>query len=105
MLIRLVRMTFQRESLAEFHSLFDESAELIRAFPGCNHLELWQDAHDPTVLTTYSLWDSEHALTAYRESPLFLDTWEKARSFFSAPPVAASHVLKRAVSDAEPNSE
>ncbi len=105
MLIRTVRMTFQKESLAEFHRLFDQSAELIRAFPGCNHLKLWQDAHDPTILTTYSLWDSERALTEYRESSLFLDTWNKTRSFFAAPPVAASHMLKRAVPGSEPRSE
>ena len=94
MVVRIVRMSFNESDVTSFLSLFHESSERIRAVSGCNHLELWQDMDQPNVMTTYSLWDSVEALGAYRESELFRTTWEKARTFFDASPVASSHTIK-----------
>ena len=93
MIVRIVRMSFRREALPAFEALFDRSAPSIRAFPGCRHLELWQDVDDPLVRTTYSLWESASALAAYRTSALFRDTWGKAKTGFAAPATASSHVV------------
>jgi quinol monooxygenase YgiN len=73
-----------------FLTLFDHSAAKIRAVPGCQHLELWQDARFSNILSTYSLWDSEESLAAYRASPLFRTTWSEAKALFAAPPKAVS---------------
>jgi quinol monooxygenase YgiN len=90
MLIRIVRMTFQPEKLDEFRAIFEESKEKIRARPGCLHLELWQDLHQPQVLVTHSHWESEEALNSYRDSELFRSTWSRTKVLFAAPPLAFS---------------
>ncbi|GMQ80863.1 MAG: putative quinol monooxygenase [Rhodothermia bacterium] len=97
MVVRIVRMSFHERNVTSFLSLFHEFSDRIRAVSGCNHLELWQDMDRPNVMTTYSLWDSVEALEAYRESELFRTTWEKARVFFDASPVASSHTIKVAL--------
>ncbi|RMF56338.1 MAG: antibiotic biosynthesis monooxygenase [Bacteroidetes bacterium] len=96
MLIRLVRMTFRPDRLADFLRLFDETAPHIRAAPGCLHLELWQDLRYSNILTTHSHWASEEDLEAYRDSALFRATWARTRPLFAAPPQAFSHVVARA---------
>lgn len=98
-LIRLVRMTFHPDALADFLDLFDASAPQIRAFPGCHHLDLWQDAHYPNILTTYSHWDDADALNRYRHSDLFQTTWAKTRPLFAAPPWARSQQVLRAIQE------
>lgn len=88
-------MSFRPEAADEFLRLFDESARRIRAFDGCHHLELLQDADDPSVFTTYSLWSDAEALDRYRASPLFRSTWAVAKELFAAPPTASSHFRMR----------
>ena len=85
-------MTFRQDRLDDFLSLFAETRGRIRAAPGCQHLDLWQDARFPNVLTTVSLWDDARALDAYRASDLFQETWARTTPLFAAPPVALSHV-------------
>ncbi len=86
-------MTFRPDRLEDFLAdVFRPSAPLIRASAGCRHLALWQDARYPNVLTTYSLWDDEAALEAYRHSDLFRQTWARTTPLFAAPPVAHSQV-------------
>lgn len=94
-LVRLVRMTFRPDRLDTFLSIFDESAPRIRAYPGCTHLELLQDAAFPNILTTLSHWDDDAALQQYRSSNLFRGTWARTKPLFAAPPEAISHFLLR----------
>jgi len=91
MLVRIVRMTFRPDRLDAFLALFRASAPHIRAFPGCRHLALLEDAHYPNILTTYSLWESAEALERYRHSDLFRSTWAETKPLFAAPPIAHSH--------------
>ena len=90
MLIRIVRMTFQADKLAEFDAIFLASRDKIRAFPGCHHLELWQDADNPNVRITHSHWESTDALEAYRHSDLFKTTWAATKPLFADKPLAFS---------------
>ncbi len=90
MLLRTVRMTFAPDRLAAFLDLFETAHPKIAAAPGCQHLELWQDARYPNVLTTFSRWDSADALDAYRQSELFRTTWAETKPMFAAAPVARS---------------
>lgn len=90
MLIRIVRMTFAPERVAEFLQIFRDSEHQIRHMPGCRFLELWQDADVPTVFCTHSHWDSADALNAYRRSELFGQVWPATKALFAAPPVAFS---------------
>ena len=52
MLIRVVRMTFRKEAVAAFLENFDANKEKIRNFPGCIHLELWQDENHKNIFLT-----------------------------------------------------
>ncbi|GAB3532825.1 hypothetical protein GCM10027443_17210 [Pontibacter brevis] len=90
MIVRIVRMTFKPEKTEEFLEIFRNSKEKIRAFEGCNHVELLQDMNDPNVYSTYSLWDSEEHLNRYRESTLFGQVWPHTKALFAARPQAWS---------------
>ena len=90
MIVRIVQMTFRLEKVENFQKLFDERKELIRHFEGCSHLELWQDAHNPNIFFTYSMWQSEAHLDHYRFSELFKDTWTKTKALFADKPNAWS---------------
>jgi quinol monooxygenase YgiN len=90
MIIRIVKMEFRPESLAQFHQLFDRQKHRIRTFPGCRHLELHIDPQNACVRYTYSTWDSVQALESYRSSELFLGTWAQTKALFASAPTAFS---------------
>lgn len=90
MLIRIVRMTFHPEALPTFEALFAQYQAAIRAFPGCQHLELHTDPGDPRVRYTLSHWESADALNAYRDSAVFGTVWPQTKVLFAAAPQAFS---------------
>lgn len=90
MLIRIVRMTFQKEKTSDFLEIFNKSKHLIRHFEGCTHLELLQDLHQPHVFYTYSYWQEEKYLNAYRDSSLFAEVWSATKALFADKPLAYS---------------
>ncbi|MFC3880236.1 putative quinol monooxygenase [Algoriphagus namhaensis] len=90
MLIRTVRMTFQTEKVGAFLENFEKNKEAIRSFPGCLHLELWQDENDKNIFLTYSHWTDEAALNQYRDSELFKSVWAYTKTLFAAKPIAFS---------------
>ncbi len=90
MLKRMVKMTFQKDRIADFLVIFEESKNLIRNFPGCQHLELLHLEDQPEVMFTFSLWDGPEALEAYRQSDLFRNTWSKTKVLFAGKPEAWS---------------
>ena len=85
-LIRVVRMTFRPEEVAAFLENFEAHKILIRNFPGCLHLELWQDENQKNIFVTYSHWESEAALNQYRDSQLFKSVWGFTKTLFSEKP-------------------
>ena len=88
MIVRVVKMTFREDQLAKFFSLFEKQKTQIREFEGCLHLELLQDVADPRICFTYSHWDSEGSLDAYRHSDFFRETWQQTKALFEAKPEA-----------------
>jgi quinol monooxygenase YgiN len=90
MLIRIVEMYFREDAVHQFMEVFNESCMHIRSFPGCMNLELLQDLDDSTHIFTYSFWENEEALLAYRNSELFLSTWSKTKILFDKKPNAWS---------------
>jgi heme-degrading monooxygenase HmoA len=89
-LIRVVRMTFRPEEVPVFLENFEAHKILIRNFPGCRHLELWQDENQKNIFVTYSHWESEAALNQYRDSQLFKSVWGFTKTLFSEKPQAWS---------------
>ena len=90
MIIRIVQMTFREDAVSEFITLFGERRNIISGFPGCTHLELWQDGRQPNVFFTYSHWDTEADLDHYRFSDFFKDTWARTKALFTDKPQAWS---------------
>ena len=97
-MVRVVKMQFELNKVPDFLSLFEERKEKIRSFPGCSHLELWEENTGSGVFFTYSHWSSEEDLENYRKSDFFKDTWSKTKSLFAAKAEAWSvhqrHILK-----------
>ena len=96
-LVRIVRLTLAPAHVSDFMEMFNSIKSSIRSTAGCLHLELLQDTVHPNIVTTYSLWEDEAALNAYRQSQLFTEVWPKTKAMFAGPPVAFSsrqvHVL------------
>lgn len=90
MLIRIVKLTFSEGNIAEFQKRFEATKESIQAFEGCNSLELLQDITKPNIFFTYSQWESEAHLNAYRNSDFFNSVWSQTKVLFSAKPEAWS---------------
>lgn len=97
MLVRMVRMTFQEDRVDDFLENFEKNKQAIRNFPGCDHLELWQDENEKNIFLTYSHWKSEEALNQYRDSELFKTVWAFTKTLFAAKPVAFSSKKLREV--------
>ncbi|PUZ23889.1 Quinol monooxygenase YgiN [Chitinophaga costaii] len=94
MILRIVKMSFHPDKVAIFLDLFARQRAQIRAFPGCTHLELWEALPNGHTLFTYSHWDSEAALEAYCQAPLFQETWTATKVLFNARPEAWSLLQK-----------
>ena len=90
MITRIVRMEFQPAHVDDFLVHFNTIKNLIRNFPGVQQLELHRDANQSNVFYTYSKWNGEIDLEAYRDSELFKDTWTQVKSWFKANPQAFS---------------
>ena len=84
MIKRIVKLTFRPEAVETFRNdVFESSKARIRAFPGCQHMELLQQLEHPNVLFTFSIWDNANALEAYRNSDLFRTTWARTKAGFA----------------------
>ncbi|MEL6719638.1 MAG: antibiotic biosynthesis monooxygenase family protein [Bacteroidota bacterium] len=82
MIKRIVKLTFKEEYIPIFLALFEASKDQIRAFEGCEHLELWRAKAPSNTLFTYSYWKDEDALNRYRKSDFFAMTWKKTKALF-----------------------
>lgn len=90
MIIRIVKMTFEKDKVADFLEIFNSSKQLIRNMDGCTHLELLNDINFPQIYFTYSYWLSEIDLDNYRNSDLFKTVWAKTKVLFAEKPEAWS---------------
>ncbi len=82
MLIRIVKMKFKPENLDAFLTHFEEVKWQVAQFEGCLGMELLQDNQDPSIVFTYSKWNSELDLERYRKSALFNGIWPKIKPWF-----------------------
>jgi quinol monooxygenase YgiN len=90
MIARLVKMTFVPEQVSDFMDMFNQRKQHIRNFEGCTHLQLLMDQNETNVIYTYSVWQSDEALDAYRSSELFAETWKQTKTYFLAKAEAMS---------------
>ncbi|MCX6351283.1 MAG: antibiotic biosynthesis monooxygenase [Bacteroidetes bacterium] len=82
-MIRIVKMHFYQGNAEKFIQLFEEVYPAISSCQGCKHLRLLRDKKNTNIFFTYSIWESEENLNAYRNSDLFATTWEKTKAMFA----------------------
>ena len=90
MFIRIVKMSFPDEHINAFISIFENNKSQIRVAEGCSLLELYRDKDNPNVFFTYSYWENESYLAAYRQSDLFKSVWTETKQLFNDKPQAWS---------------
>ena len=90
MFVRIVKMDFKPENVTTFQNIFNSHKNKIRAFEGCQFLELYRDKKTPNIFFTYSYWKNEAALENYRTSPLFKEVWSETKILFQNKPQAWS---------------
>lgn len=90
MFVRIVKLSFAEENIDVFKANFETVKYKIRAFEGCQLLELYQDKHNSSIFFTYSYWNTEEDLEHYRNSELFKGVWAKTKPLFNAKPEAWS---------------
>lgn len=87
-------MEFHEDKLEDFRAVFEVAQPKIRAFPGCSHVEVCSDPADSCIRYTFSKWDSEADLDAYRYSQLFKETWAATKVHFKGKPRAYSMITQ-----------
>ncbi len=87
---RIVKMTFAAEHCHAFETYFNEIKNKVGHQPGCLGVKLLKETNNSGVYFTYSLWESEDALNAYRNTDLFGAVWPKVKAWFAAKPEAWS---------------
>jgi len=91
MITRIVKLFFKKEHVADFQKLLAERQDRIAGFTGCQSLEVLQGIGDQEhIFLTYSRWESEEALNAYRNSAFFEETWTLTKAMFGDRPQAIS---------------
>ncbi len=83
-------MSFKPEHIEDFKKIFETNWHYIKGFPGCDHVELLQDKLHSNIFFTFSLWQSEDHLNAYRDSELFAKVWRATKVLFNDKPQAWS---------------
>ncbi len=92
MVIRLVRMRFRSEEVERFLALYDRAYPVIVKQPGCHSVQLVREVNDPTAFATWSVWNDEASLDAYRRSAFFrnFSFWPEVKALFRLPAEAVS---------------
>lgn len=75
-MIRIVKLTFKEDKIEEIVSFLDSVKHIINGFEGCQGVQFLHDIHNPQIIMTYSIWDSENALNNYRHSEKFSNDLE-----------------------------
>ena|SRR5690554_3349467 len=85
MVIRIVELSIQKEKFSLAKKYLAEVAPKVRNSKGCTHLRIVIDLHEAGHVTTYSHWNSEDDLNAYRKSEVFINFWSQIKPLFDRP--------------------
>lgn len=90
MITRIVKLEFEEDRIEDFLLFFDTIRHVVNEFPGCHGMKLYQDINRPTIVMTYSHWDSVESLNKYRDSEQFGQIWPTIKPWFHKKPEAWS---------------
>ncbi len=90
MLIRIVKLHFQQDKIEDFLTFFDEIKYRVNDFEGCLGMKLLRDVEKPSIVLTYSMWNTPEDLERYRTSETFGEIWPSIKPWFAEKPEAWS---------------
>lgn len=90
MITRIVKLEFQEDKIADFLAFFETIKHVVNEFPGCYGMKLYRDIDHPSIVMTYSHWNSPEDLENYRNSTAFGEIWPTIKPWFSKKPEAWS---------------
>ena len=90
---RLVKMTFTLDKCDEFQNFFTQIKTQIEAQPGCQGVKLMKDKANSGIFFTFSVWDDQASIDAYRQTELFGKVWPTVKKWFADKPEAWSTEL------------
>ena len=90
MIIRIVKLSIQKENTQRFIELFEQAQPSIAATSGCEYVALLRDTKNPNLFFTHSHWVNAEALESYRKSAFFRATWSQTKLLFNDKPEAWS---------------
>jgi len=93
MIKRIVKIELLADKIEEMQAIFRETKHLILAQEGCLQVELLRCTAPDNIFFTFSIWESEEALDAYRRSALFGQVWPRTKALFAQPAEAWSTQL------------
>jgi len=88
MIIRIVKMTFEKDKVDHFINFFEPFKMAIRNSPGCTYLQILRDVDQPHIIFSYSHWNNVADLDNYRYSTLFKQIWPTTKTYFAERPEA-----------------
>jgi quinol monooxygenase YgiN len=94
-IVRVVRLTFSKDSIEAFNELYLKHEEHIASQPGCFSVDLVEDASNPFVRATISKWRDEESLNRYRDSELFGVVWPATKALFADKPQVWTYKARR----------
>lgn len=83
-LTRIVKLSISSSKHVTFEQFFGDKKEIILSFKGFKHVELLKSTGN--IFFTFSIWDDETSLNAYRNFIPFEKNWIKKIHFFSRKP-------------------
>jgi len=92
MITRIVKLTITPSLQDDFISVFKENKHHILAQKGNVDVELLQDQKFKNIFFTYSHWENEADLNAYRKTEVFKGIWKQTKSKFCSLPEAWSTI-------------
>jgi quinol monooxygenase YgiN len=93
MIIRKVDLEINKENLKAFENIFTERNPSLNNVEGCHRVELVKHPDVEYGYSTISLWDSEEALSDYRNSDYFNQTWKMLKPLFASKAKAITYNL------------
>jgi len=85
MIVRVVELKFEKESLPLALEKLEAIAPKVRAMDGCSYLEISSGIKAKGTILTYSHWTGTDALNAYRDSDTFIHFWRDIKKLFAEP--------------------
>tara|TARA_B100000497_G_C7569609_1_gene343264 strand:- start:394 stop:681 length:288 start_codon:yes stop_codon:yes gene_type:complete len=95
MIVRIVKLSINKNHRNNFIDLFNDSKSLILTSEGCEKVQLLKDDVNEEIFFTYSHWKNIESLEKYRNSTTFKSIWKKTKTYFCDKPEAWSlkHLL------------